>query len=41
VLEPADTDDGLNVAAAPAGNPDAVNVMGVGKVPAITDVVIV
>jgi hypothetical protein len=41
VLVPADTDDGLNVAAAPAGNPDAVNVMGVGKVPAIADVVIV
>jgi hypothetical protein len=41
VLEPADTDDGLNVAAAPVGNPLAANVTGVGKVPATAVVAIV
>lgn len=41
VLVPGVTEDGLKVAAAPVGNPEAVNVTGVGKVPATADVVIV
>ena len=35
------TEGGANVAAAPVGNPDAANVTGVGRVPAIAVVVIV
>jgi hypothetical protein len=41
VLAPGVTEGGVNVAAAPVGNPDVEKVTGVGKVPATADVVIV